>query len=119
MPVVAIGDGAAQGRKDEHRNPVGEPNDAQQQWGTGETIHQPALRHSLHPGSDQGDDLTAGEQPVVPVPKRTEHPRPLAHLVAPATLASPGAASGYALAVETSDARAASARRRGRYRRRA
>ena len=39
----------------------------EQEGGTRETVDQPALRHGLHPGADQRNELPADEQPVVPV----------------------------------------------------
>src|SRR3954447_3464754 len=95
MAIVAIGDGAAEGGEEKHRNAIGEPYYTEQESRSGEPVHQPALCHCLHPGPDQRDHLPAGEQSIVPVAESPEHDWITTHLAASATLASPGAASGY------------------------
>ena len=49
-----------------------EPGGAEQQFGVGEAVDQPALGHILHPGADQGDDLPGEEEAEIAVAQGAE-----------------------------------------------
>ena len=67
MPVPAIREHAGQRRDEQRRDLVRKAEQAQQEGGVGEAIHEPGEGHLLHPGTDQGDALTGEEQSVVPM----------------------------------------------------
>lgn len=48
---------------------------AQKKRRSRQTIDEPGLRHRLHPGADQRNDLPDEEEPIVAVLKGSEHHR--------------------------------------------
>ena len=73
VPIVAIGQGAAEGRQHEHRNLSGEAHCPQQHRGARKAVDQPGLRDGLHPGAGQRDELPAKEQAKIAMPQRAQH----------------------------------------------
>ena len=65
----AVGRDPAQRSQGEHGDLRAEPCGAEQKFRMGQAIHQPALRHVLHPGADQRDDLAADEEAEIAVPQ--------------------------------------------------
>ena len=86
-PVAAIGGDPAERRKQKDRDLAGEPHRSQQQRRTSQPVDEPRLRHGLHPGADQRDQLSAEEELEVAMTQR-----PSSHL--PARSAFSGAISG-------------------------
>ncbi len=73
--VDAIGEHPAPEREQQCRGELGRGRQPQRGGvATGQVQHEPVLRHALHPGADQRDDLTGGVAPVVRHPQRGEHP---------------------------------------------
>ena len=54
-------------REEEDRDLAGETDQPQQDGRAGQPVDQPRLRHGLHPGADQRDELAAEEELEVPV----------------------------------------------------
>ena len=69
---IAVGRQAAQASEGEDGDLRAEPRRAQQQFGVGQPVDQPGLRHVLHPGADQGNDLAGDEEAEVAVPQGAE-----------------------------------------------
>ena len=67
LPIEPVRHDAAQRRYQEHGNLAGESDCAQQQRRAGLAINQPRLCNILHPGADQGDELSAEEKLEVTV----------------------------------------------------
>jgi len=67
--MAAIRDDPPDGRKEEDRNLAGKSHRAQLQSGTSQAVHKPRLRHGLHPGADQGNQLSAEEELEVAMPQ--------------------------------------------------
>ena len=72
MAAVPVGHQAAHGREQKHGNLAGEIDRTQQRRRPGEPVHQPGLRHGLHPGADQRNDLPREEQPEVAMAQRAD-----------------------------------------------
>ena len=68
--VVAIGRDPAQWGKKKYRDLTGKSHRPQQQRRTRQPIDQPRLRHALHPGADQRDQLAAEEELEVAMTQR-------------------------------------------------
>ena len=68
----AVGRDPAQRSQGEHGDLRAEPCGPEQKLGVGQAVDQPALRHVLHPGADQRDDLAADEQAEIAVPQGAE-----------------------------------------------
>ena len=64
-----VGRDPAQRSQGEHGDLGAEPCGPEQKFRVGEAVHQPALRHVLHPGADQRDDLAADEEAEIAVPQ--------------------------------------------------
>ena len=71
----AVGRQAAQRAQRKHRDLRAEPGRAQQPLRVGQAVDQPGLRHVLHPGPHQRDDLAADEQPEIAVAQRPKRVR--------------------------------------------
>jgi CRISPR/Cas system endoribonuclease Cas6 (RAMP superfamily) len=67
VAAVAVGHDASRGRQQEHRNLGSKPGRAQQHRRSREPVNQPRLRHILHPGADEGDELAGKEEPEIAV----------------------------------------------------
>ena len=67
---------AGEQRHQQHRQVAGEADHAEHQGGVGELEHQPSLRHRLHPGADERDELAAEEQPEIAMAQRAEGAEP-------------------------------------------
>lgn|SRR5436190_23187809 len=65
MPGIAIGDYAADRSESEYRDLAAEPRRTQEQFRMREPVNQPALRHVLHPCSDERDGLPEKQQAEV------------------------------------------------------
>src|SRR5690242_621333 len=74
-------DAGKRGKK-ERGNLAHEAGQAEQECGTGETVHQPAGRQARHPRADQGDALPCEIQPVVSRAKGGERERHSVSIVA-------------------------------------
>ena len=62
------------GRKQEDRNLAGKSHRAQLQSRTRQPVDEPRLRHGLHPGADQGNQLSAEKKLEVAMPQRASRP---------------------------------------------
>ena len=75
-PVRAVGGDSGQRREKKRRNRSRESHEPENESGVGQTQHEPALRHDLHPGPDVREkeaDPVAAERRVH---ERSEHPAP-------------------------------------------
>ena len=70
LAVDAVGHHARGGREAEDRKVAGERDQAEGEAGAREPVHEPALRHALHPRPDQRHALAGDEQAKVPMPER-------------------------------------------------
>ena len=66
---------AANRGQQENRDLPGKTHQPEQQRRARQPVNQPGLRHGLHPGADQGNNLAAEKQPVIPVAEGAEHRR--------------------------------------------
>ena len=62
-----VGHHPAQEGKEEHRQGLERPHQAQVEGGVGEHQDQPAEGHGLHPGAGEGDHLAGVKQPEIAV----------------------------------------------------
>ena len=62
MPVDPVSGGASKGRKQKDRDLARETDCTQKERRFCDAIDEPRLRHTLHPGAGQGDDLSAKEK---------------------------------------------------------
>ena len=76
MPVPSIHEHARQRRQHERRDLAEAPDHAQQEYGTGESVDEPARRYPRDPRANEGYGLAAEEQPIISVTKRSEHREP-------------------------------------------
>ncbi len=72
VAIVAIADVATHPSQEKHGDLIGETEDAEHGYGTGEAIDKPLLSSGLHPGADQGNELTDNEKLKVAVLKGTK-----------------------------------------------
>ena len=56
----------------QHGSELERGDDAEFEGGMGQIQHQPRLAHVLHPGADEGHELSCEEQTKVPVAQRAE-----------------------------------------------
>ena len=73
MAVHPVGHGAAQRGQQKNRDLAREAHHAEQCGRTSEPVDQPGLRHRLHPGSDERNQLAADEEPVIAVAEGSEN----------------------------------------------
>ena len=77
-PVVPVDDHAGQWREQQRWYLSAETDDAEQQLRAGQSVDQPARRHTCDPCPDQRNALAAEEKPVVAVAERPGQ-RPYGH----------------------------------------
>jgi hypothetical protein len=70
--VDAIDDRARPEREQHDRQELGEAEQAEHERRVREPVHEPTLRHALHPRADQRNDLSQPEQPEVAMAKRAK-----------------------------------------------
>ena len=75
LAIESVGGDSAQGRDQKYRDLAGESHRPQLQGGAGQAIDQPGLCNTLHPGADQGDELSAEEKLEVTVAQGSESGR--------------------------------------------
>jgi len=76
LPVHSIRRDAADGREQKYRYLAGKAHRPQQQPRTGKPVHQPRLRHRLHPRADERDQLSAEEKLEVAMAQGPPHGLP-------------------------------------------
>ncbi len=67
-----VRDGTGDEGKAEHGRRLERVDEPQLEGRVGELEDQPCLRHALHPGSDERDELAREEEPIVPMIESAE-----------------------------------------------
>ena len=75
MAIMSIGESTAEGRKQKNRKLSGESYESEQDGRACQPIDKPRLRHRLHPGAGERNELSAEEESVIPVPEGADGPR--------------------------------------------
>jgi hypothetical protein len=68
----AVGQQAAEQAERQHGRLSDKPDQAEQEWGAGEAVDQPALGEALHPRAAQRESLAGEEEAEITVTERAE-----------------------------------------------
>jgi hypothetical protein len=67
MAIMPISKNTADGREQKNRKLSSEGNKAEQDGRAGQAIDKPRLRHRLHPGAGERNELPAEEEPIISI----------------------------------------------------